>query len=85
MAGPQCDVSAGGAGFGGLPSTGSIGAFGVDDAGLDTGFTLSEFDGGVTRTCTATPADGGFDFTCRDCPTDGGMCVTGCSGFLTPQ
>ena len=81
---PSCAVAAGGAAFGSLPTVGTLDSF-ADDAGLDVGFTLSEFDGGSTRRCTATPTDAGFDLVCTECQVADGGCAELCTGTLTPQ
>jgi len=85
----NCSVTAAGADFGGLPTSGAILNNAFADAGIDVGFSLSGLtaDGGNTRNCNARPSDAGFDILCT--PTcgdlDAGACEASCSGTLTLQ
>ena len=88
----SCTVTASGADFGGLPTTGYLNQ-NLPDAGLSSGFTLnaSTADGGGELNCSAVPADGGFTFHCApSCffdTADGGApsCGAVCDGTFTPQ
>lgn len=87
--GTNCQVTAGGGEFGGLPTEGNVSGGGGADAGVLTGFQLygPTPDGGNIRTCTATPSDAGFELLCvpRCGFADAGPCEESCSGTLTRQ
>jgi hypothetical protein len=87
----SCAVSAAGADFGGLPTTGFIDRA-EGNPGLGVGFALSgaKPDAGGSINCDVSPTDGGFEILCssicqRDTLAAGLGCEAPCSGVLIPQ